>query len=291
MGAPALPPGQVLSYARRVTDRVRGCLGRRLRAAYLHGSAVLGGWVPDRSDVDMLFVAEDGARGPDVDALASVLAASAPEGPGRGLECSVVTVGQASRPQPPWPFLLHVAHDRADVPQPGDTRELGGALGPGGAFGPGSAQVRVVRGDGHPGDPDLLMHYAVCRAAGWATCGPGPRDLIGSVPRPAILGYLADELGWGLEHGTEAYAVLNACRARVFLADGQIVSKIAGGSIALDRGLGPPAALRRALQQQQGMAPTQVTGQDAVGYVRATAAVLRSAADAAAGSAGEAASP
>ena len=84
MGAPALPPGQVLSYARRVTDRVRGCLGRRLRAAYLHGSAVLGGWVPDRSDVDMLFVAEDGARGLDVDALASVLAASAPEGPGRG---------------------------------------------------------------------------------------------------------------------------------------------------------------------------------------------------------------
>ncbi len=62
-----------------------------------------------------------------------------------------------------------------------------------------------------------------------------------------ILGYLAGELRWGIEHGCEAYAVLNACRARVFLADGQIVSKVAGGSIALTQGFGTGAVIRRAL--------------------------------------------
>jgi Domain of unknown function (DUF4111) len=186
--------------------------------------------------------------------MASALAVAWPACPGTGLECSVVTAGQAARPRPPWPFLLHVAEA------------------------PGRGQPRIVVGDDHPGDPDLLMHYTVCRSAGWPVCGPGPLELIGSVPRPVVLGYLADELGWGIEHGTEAYAVLNACRALIFQADGRIVSKVAGGRIALDRRLGPPAMLRRALDQQQGSAPEQAAAPDAVEFVLATAAALRSAA-------------
>jgi hypothetical protein len=72
--------------------------------------------------------------------------------------------------------------------------------------------------------------------------------------------------------------VLNACRARVFLADGRIVSKIDGGGIALARGLGPPGVLSRALDQQQGRIPEQAIAEDAARYVRAAAAELRSAA-------------
>ena len=259
----AAPPDQVLSYARLVTGRIRGGLGGRLLAAYLHGSAVLGGWRADRSDVDMLFVTEDGADSQDIDALSAALTASAAEAPGHGLESSAVTAGQAAQPRAPWPFLLHVAVDLA------------------GPQDPGGARIVAVRGDRQPGDPDLLMHYAVCRAAGWAVHGPGPRELIGAVPRPAILGYLADELGWGLEHGTEAYAVLNAGRAQVFLADGRIVSKTEGGRIALARGFGPPEVLRRALDQQQGRATERPAGEDAVGYVQAVEGYLRSAAEAA----------
>ena len=254
------PPGAVLSYAQLLSIQVGGSLGGQLRAAYLHGSAVLGGWMPGRSDVDMLFVTGNAVSGRAVEAVAAVLAASGPGCPGSGLECSVVTAGQAGSPHAPWPFLLHAR------PGPGDARQ------------------RVVRGDELPGDPDLLMHYAVCRAAGWPVYGPGPRELIGSVARRAILGYLAGELRWGAEHGTEAYAVLNACRALVFLADGQIVSKVAGGSIALARGLGPPALIGRALDQQHGMSPEQAVTPDATDYILAAAAALRSAADAGAGS-------
>ena len=254
MTDPADPPGQVLSYARSLAGRVGGSLGGRLRAAYLHGSAVLGGWRPERSDVDVLFVTEDDVSRPELTAAAAILAAAEPGCPGQGLECSVVTVGQAGRPQAPWPFLLHVARD------------------------PGGGRTRIVDGGERPGDPDLLMHYTVCRAAGWPVRGPAAPELIGSVPRPVILGYLTDELRWGIEHGSEAYAVLNACRARVFLADGRIVSKVAGGSIALAEGLGPGAVIRRALDQQQGRLAPRAPGPDAAEFVLAVAAALRSAA-------------
>jgi hypothetical protein len=254
------PPGEVLAYAQLLSIRAGGSLGGHLRAAYLHGSAVLGGWMPGRSDVDVLLVTDNAVPGRAVEAVAAVLAASGRRCPGSGLECSVVTAGQAASPHAPWPFLPHV---RA---------------------GPDDARARVVRGDELPGDPDLLMHYAVCRAAGWPAHGPGPPELIGAVGRRAILGYLAGELRWGAEHQSEAYAVLNACRALVFLADGQIVSKVAGGSIALARGLGPPALIDRALDQQHGMSPEQAAAPDARDYILAAAAALRSAAETGAGS-------
>jgi len=248
------PPGSVLSYAGWLTGRLMTASGGLLQAAYLHGSAVLGGWVPGRSDVDLLFVTTDDISGAAVTRMGEVLSESAGDCPGRELECSVVTVAQARQPAPPWPFVLHVT---AGPGQPG----------------------RTVRPDSRsPGDPDLLMHYAVCRAAGWPVCGPPPQDLAGAVPRRAILDYLAGELGWGIGHAPEAYAVLNACRALVYLTDHNIVSKIAGGEAVLSRAAGPAEVIERALAQQRGSEPDQPAAPDAVSFVLATAATLRSAA-------------
>ncbi len=148
MTASACPPVQVLPYARSLAHQVGESLGGRLRAAYLHGSAALGGWLPERSDVDVLFVTEDDVSRQEITAVAAVLAAEVPDCPGQGLECSVVTAGQAGRPHEPWPFLLHLARD------------------------PGGGRIRIVDGGERPGDPDLLMHYTVCRAAGWPVRGP-----------------------------------------------------------------------------------------------------------------------
>jgi Domain of unknown function (DUF4111) len=119
----------------------------------------------------------------------------------------------------------------------------------------------------------------VCRAVGRALSGPVPIDVIGQVPRQSILSYLADELHWGLHHAPEAYAVLNACRAIVYMKDDEIVSKIAGGDAALDRGFGPAELIMRALSQQRGQAVAQQPGDDAVEFVRQTAAALLQAAD------------
>jgi len=254
MDTSAQPPGSVVAFARALTGQLMVTSDGVLQAAYLHGSAALGGWVPGRSDVDVLFVAADGVPGAAVTRMGDVLCEGAGRCPGRELECSVVTVAQARQPRPPWPFVLHVT---AGPGKPG----------------------RVVWPDSRsPGDPDLLMHYAVCRAAGWPVCGPPPQDLIGAVPRRAILDYLAGELGWGIERAPEAYAVLNACRAVVYLTDRRIVSKIAGGQAVLSRGTGPAKVIERALAQQRGSEPGRPPAGDAVSFVLATAAMLRSAA-------------
>lgn len=255
--ADAVPPASVLGYAASVCADLEAVSSRLLQAVYVHGSAALGGWVPGKSDVDMLLVADDRTDPVSLAAMASVLVQTAGACPGRGLESSVVTMSQAGAPAPPWPFLLHV---------------VTGAGEPGGS--------RVVRGAQSAGDADLLMHYAVCRTAGLTVHGPPPRALIGAVPRAVILAYLADELGWGLGHAPEAYAVLNACRAAIYLADGQIVSKIAGGAAALRRGSGPAGLICRALAQQEGRLPGQQPQPDAIEFVESIAADLRSAATA-----------
>jgi hypothetical protein len=252
-GESGRPPDLVLAWARRLTDALDQASGGGLRGAYLHGSAVLGGWMPERSDVDALLVTDQDLAPDRLAAVAEALADGAADCPGTGLECSVVTADQARQPGAPWPFVLHVQA--------------------------GAGSARVVRGDESGGDRDLLMHYVVCRSAGWSLSGPPPPELIGSIPRPAILSYLADELGWGLDHAPEPYAVLNACRALVFAADGQIVSKLSGGGAALDRGLGPSAVIRRALDQQRGSRPGQAPAADAMAFVAAAAAQLRAAAE------------
>lgn len=253
METSAQPPGRVVACTQALTGQLMVALDGVLQAAYLHGSAELGGWVPGRSDVDMLFVAADGISSSAVTRMGEVLCAGAGRCPGRELECSVVTLAQARQPAPPWPFALHVT---AGPGQPG----------------------RMVRPEGPSrGDPDLLMHYAVCRAAGRPVYGPPPQDLIGVVPRRAILAYLAGELGWGIEHAPEAYAVLNACRALIYLTDNKIVSKIAGGEAVLGRGTSPAEVIQRALAQQRGSEPDQPPASDAVSFVLATAAMLRSA--------------
>jgi streptomycin 3"-adenylyltransferase len=238
-------------FALRLAAAVADRCGGALLAAYLHGSAALGGWIAERSDVDMLFVAADDIAAPAVATVGELLVASAPTCPGRGLECSLVTASHAADPSPPWPFVLHVGSDPGNRGSP-----------------------RLVLGAERPGDPDLLMHYAVCREAGIALAGVAPHQVIGPVQRRAILGYLADELGWGLANAPESYAVLNACRALVYLADGQIVSKVAGAEAALARGLGPPDLLQRALDQHRALAPERAPGGAATDFVRKVIGLL-----------------
>jgi hypothetical protein len=245
---------QAITYAARLAADVASVAdpGSGLLAAYVHGSAALGGWVPGRSDVDILFVAADGTEPASADRMALAIRAAGAHCPGRDLETSVVAASAAREPGPPWPYLVHVV------------------AGPGGT-------IRVARPDAtSPGDRDLLMHYAVCRAAGVAVLGPPASELIGPIERAAILEYLADELDWGLANADESYAVLNACRAQVYLADGAIVSKLSGGQTALRRGSGPAGVITRALAQQRGEQPDQPPAPDATEFVSRTAAQLRS---------------
>lgn len=186
-----------------------------LVGVYLHGSAALGGFGPS-SDLDVLVVADAEADWAGVgDAL---LVASRG---GRPLELSVVDARAAAEPAPPWPFLLHVN----------------------------SGDGRCVLG-GEGGDPDLIAHYAVVRAAGIRLDGAEPSSVIGAVDRAALLDHLIDELRWGRDEADQRYAVLNSCRAVAYAQEGTLSSKMAGGAWWLKR-FGPTPLVTAALQAQR----------------------------------------
>ncbi|MGH7609622.1 MAG: nucleotidyltransferase domain-containing protein [Candidatus Dormibacteria bacterium] len=183
-----------------------------LVGVYLHGSAVLGDFQPEASDVDILVVVQDRTPESSIQVLARILAERV-DSPGAGVEASVVEESAARRPSLPWPYKVHITTSTAE----------GKAL----WCEPGS------------GDADLILHYAVTRQAGWAAYGPPPTDVVGEVERRLVAAQLAAELLWAVNHASESYAVLNTCRALRWAKEGTLCSKTAGGAWALRREVEP----------------------------------------------------
>jgi streptomycin 3"-adenylyltransferase len=181
----------------------------------------LGGFVPGRSDVDILFVVESELQAGEKTGLAEVLAAF-PGNPGSGIEASALTRAQALDPERGL-FELHVS------------------TGPG---------ARAVDGGGHAGDEDLVLHSIVVRAAGIALSGPPPTSVFGDVGRPIALQRIAAELEWGLGNASEAYSVLNACRGLLFAEEAEVASKLRGGEWGLSRFPERGTLIQRALDTQ-----------------------------------------
>ena len=229
--ASVVPDAALRDFALAVTAAAQGASAGLVVGSYLHGSAVLGGFQPGRSDVDLLVVVDDGVEAAQVRALGRALAET-PGCPGAGLEASAVTVSAARAPGEPWPFLVHVTTAVADR--------------------------KIVVGDGHDGDPDLALHYAVARQNGWAVYGPPGSELVGAVPRRVLLERLQAELAWGLKESSMAYAVLNAARALHYALETTICSKLDGGEWALAHGE-PPAVIEPALAEQRGARSSALT--------------------------------
>jgi aminoglycoside adenylyltransferase-like protein len=222
------------AYPAAVAAGLTRVLGPALVGLYLHGSAALGGWSADHSDVDLLGVV---ARPLDRRAKRVIsarlnhpsLACPAPA----GLELNLVTAAVAADPPRRPPFELSVR--TGPTPQ----THLGG---------PAAA------------DPDLLLCFAVCRRAGVAVAGPDPLELFAEPPRAWLLERVAAELRWAMGHGSFAARVLTACRAWRYLEDDVLGSKVDGGRWARLRlaDAGPPEAadvVEAAVAAQLGLAP------------------------------------
>lgn len=211
-------------YVSEVARRVSTALGDDLVGVYLHGSAAMGAFVPSRSDVDVLVVSKGPLATVVKLAVAAELSEAALPGPGVGLEMSIVTLDSTRTPSDRPAFELHV----------------------------GTQENTVHDGAGHPGDPDLIAHFAMARARGVALKGPPPEEVIAPVARASLLRTLADDLEWGIDHRVGGYAVLNACRALRFARDGTLSSKPEGGEWALGEGIADANLVRSALRRQAG---------------------------------------
>ena len=150
-------------YLEALTAEVTAVLGGRLVGVYAHGSLLLGGYLPTRSDIDVLVVVEDPLSPGEQADLAARLSEDALPCPAVGLELSVVLRSVAAAPTARPAFELHVT----TAPQ----------------------DRKVVDGHGHPGDLDLVLHFAVCHALGYAP--------FAEVPPSLVLAQVADELDVG----------------------------------------------------------------------------------------------
>jgi predicted nucleotidyltransferase len=204
--AGVIPPAAVVAYAKDLASLLDAEIGGALVGVYVHGSAVLGGFHPVASDVDVLAVIVQPVDAALQGRLGDRLA-GAGTAPGTGLEMSVITAATA-----------------ADV---GECRfEVHVTTG---------AEPKVVPGADQPGDPDLVLYVEVCRRAGFAVHGPPPAKVFGPVPAERLLAAVATELEWATAHGSNAYAVLNACRAERYVVEGVLSSKVAAGEWARTR--------------------------------------------------------
>jgi Domain of unknown function (DUF4111) len=230
------------AYAAAVAGRLRDVLGADLVGVYLHGSAVLGGWLPQTSDLDLLAVAAGPPAAAARRAVAERLTDPALPCPAaHGLEFSLVTAAAAGTPSRSPRFELHVGHATgATERRPGFPERL--------------PATRVVDGTGTAGDPDLLLCFEVCRRAGRSVLGPPPAEVFAAPPRAWLLEAAAGELRWAAGHASFAYRVLTACRAWRFLDEDALGSKLAGGAWARSR-LADPGLVDLAVAAQRGEVP------------------------------------
>lgn len=228
-------------------ERLAGVIGAALVGVYLHGSAALGGFQPGASDLDVLVVVsgplEPGIR----DGVARVLEETHESVPGRGIEASVILDDVAQAGGRRIDFEVHVSTDATDR--------------------------KVVDGAGHPGDPDLILHMAVCRQSAIAVCGPDPTVVFADVDPTLVIGQMIDELTWALAQSSEAYAVLNACRARFYLEHRMFCSKLEGGGWARRR-FGTSSLIDRSLAVQEGRSDDRPPSPLCRSFVDGTISVL-----------------
>jgi streptomycin 3"-adenylyltransferase len=226
-----------------LTSSARAILGEALVGVYPHGSLMLGGWRRERSDIDVLVVVDRPLTQSEKSLLADGWSEESLPCPAIGLELSVVTSAAISRPPSRPAFELHVT----TAPQ----------------------DRKVIDGDGHPGDLDLVLHFAVARSLGHEGFAEVPEDL--------VLTRVADELDWAAEHAPSEYAVLNACRAWQYAVDGTLVSKVDGGRWAEQRLSGSDRDLvRAALALQSGDTTAPIDPTVAAAFALRVRDVIRS---------------
>lgn len=134
-------------YLENVAEIMTKALDGNLTGIYLHGSAVLGGYDAWHSDLDVLVVVPNPITEAQREAIVGNLTEEALPCPAAGLEMSIVTEAVAANPQAAAPaFELHMTTAASDT--------------------------KVIDGHGHGGDPDLVLHFAVCRVSAEAIGSP-----------------------------------------------------------------------------------------------------------------------
>jgi hypothetical protein len=209
MSCDARIPFPLRGYLTELVDRLSAVLGDSLLGAYLIGSAALGDWAENTSDVDVAAVVADESLTPRrLDAIAELLDHGALPVTAPKLEFVLYTASSAGSGRPSFSLNLNTG------PQVVTTVDRDPSTVPSFWF---------------------VLDIAIARDRAIALLGPPPQQLFAAPAADALRDALADGLRWQRLNPEPGSAVLAACRTWRFLEERQWHGKTAAGRWAIGR--------------------------------------------------------
>ncbi len=207
----------VKAEVKTLVSETQGIVGENLIGIYLHGSLALGGFNPERSDIDLLIVTREkiplSQKRQLIEVCLRVSKAPCP------LEISFVVKHELFSDRYPLPYDLHYSErwrERFTL----DLRNGGWQNWDAGAH----------------DDPDLVIYLTVLHRVGIVLYGQPINEALPVVPERIFRAALLADFQYALDNRNREpiYFVLNACRIYAYLRDGKLLSKDAGGEWGLE---------------------------------------------------------
>ena len=198
----------IAAYLAELAARLQARLRDRLVAAWLVGSGALGDFDPQRSDLDVQAVATARLARAELEDLAGALSHEALPCPVRGLE-----------------FVLYARADLDDPAGPAFQLNLN--------TGPGMEQHAGYDADAEPRFW-FTLDVAIAREHSRPLSGAAPATILPALPRSLLLAAHGDAIAWYRANDPE-HALVTACRAWAWAAEGRWLSKGEATRWALDR--------------------------------------------------------
>ena len=185
-------------------------LGTTLTGIYLHGSAVMGCFNPEKSDIDLILVVEDEVNNIAKRQFMDMVVELNQQAPEKGLELSVVREAVCKPFVYPTPFELHfsVAHLNWYRTDPED-------------------YVAKMKGE----DKDLAAHFTILYHRGQVLYGKDIKEVFAEVSHEAYMDSIWCDIEGAAEEILEnpMYIILNLFRVLGYKEEGLILSKKEGG--------------------------------------------------------------
>ena len=201
----------VTAILENIVNSYKNILDNNLIGIYLHGSLAMDCFNPDVSDIDFLVIVRETLSFNDKRKLVDILLKLSKDGPGKGLEMSVLLEKDAKNFKHPTPYILHYSNVYKATYE---------------------ANHSYFCEDGE--DPDLAAHITVTRARGICIYGSSIEDIFSPVPRKDYLKSIYFDIADSREEILDSpmYIILNLCRVLYYLKEEVICSKKEGGQWA-----------------------------------------------------------
>lgn len=197
-------------------SRSKEIFGNDLCGVYLHGSAVMGCFNPEKSDIDLIVVVNGALSDETKRAFMDTVVELNASAPKKGIEMSVVRKAVCDPFTYPTPFELHFSAGYIDwyKEDPDDyIREMNGT------------------------DKDLAAHFTIIRARGKCLYGLPIEEVFGEVPKRDYIDSLWFDVSGAKKEITKypTYLILNLARVLAFCEEELVLSKKEGAEWAIGR--------------------------------------------------------